>query len=1848
MNIKIKNKETEEIKNIIVEEENTFIKNDSSYETIEKRSLTGKHYNYKNGGCHAIFKNTTGHYYDKLSNQYLEIDNQLIDHEEYFENKNNEIKVMFAKNSNSDDLFSIQKDQYSVKWQIKGIKDSNKFIKTKLSQIEKVQQEDTNTQSIVVYNNIFDDINLLYKLQDNKVKETIVVNKKMENYQYIFQISTDNLKIKLNENNTQLHFLAADKENEELIFIIPAPIMEDSNGETSDNITYEIEYIQENSYNFTIIADGEWINDESRLFPVYIDPIIESFQQQAIQSMNLHFDTNSCVTGGAVGFINRFSWLFIKFNADLSKMKNIKKAFLSFDFEDIPSIENLEDMIKVKMLTQANDFNTMTKNYVFGSTIAELPFAQFFLTNHYLTIDLTDYFKHALKTGENYGIALTVENSILSSMKVFLENELNAAKTPTLEIYYSERTGQNYFPVDLEKSGQAKVDLNSGHLVYHHNDVAFSGLNFPINISHVYYSSDYNTASILEKRLNIISSMKTGYGWKLNIEQAFIALSNSGLYLNASGEIIEFKQEEGNANVLISKDNLSYRYYPTEKKMVDMQDNSYLFNNDGRLIEISNQKGKMQITYSSQKIYSIKDDLGRIIYFDYNSDNTLYRIRDTTVLISFEYNNGYLKKIIYPNTNDSESTVFNYSANILNSIANYDRRVTFSYLEEQVKTITMESFYSRIDENYSVPSNSLIDQIQIEYKNPFQTIVKNINGFTTLYQFDGNDRLELSCELNTNNEHVYPISFNTNAQGTLYNKYKRLTYNETIEKEGRKQNVLIKSFPVNNFESNKIYTLTFNLLAVSKYSPNIQFYIAVKVNSKTKKYYYTAHALENKNDGFLGQLIVISFPIFTNTNLQSVELGFSEYNNENKIIVKNFTIYDCMPTLNMQKLYHISTGKSYELEEIKRNDNMLTIMDFLIMQEKKKKGIDCISVNGGLFVTTDLSVKYKLPDNSNFSVANFSIENNVYHNQRSQIPTGTIYFEDEALLHNRSYDIATNYSGKRIINDLTYENELFTTSSDLTNKNQITTETDMRNATNTYTYNANGTCNTTTKRCNAEECTNKYSIVDSSTGIAEEIFDGRVKQSSYKKNQTIKYNKLGQVEKITLHNGQIINYLYNTQNLLKEVNTTISNVTSSNLIVYSADYPVKISHNNTNYYFTYDRLGRVISCKIGNSIIFTKTYNDFYGAGQTSETIVYSNSTDTYQKIYDKYGRLVKYLMNDVAKVGLSYNEFSQLTGFSDHFGGSVYYGYSYDENGFKSLAYNGPQSGGITVVRNNYGFITEMTTKCKNTQINYTYVYETKNCKCYPDARLAYMTVRTNTIKYTYDNLDRLKSRNYSNILQEYIYSSNTYMEVINGKVLEVNRGTNNYIEEVKHTIKSAVSSLFYKYDDFGNIISYIENGKLRQYTYDQLNRLSVVNDGYSNTKQEYIYDAGGNLATRKIYSITANQLVKTDEYSYDNTYWKDQLTRYNGKSISYDNIGNPLTYYNGYKMTWTRGRMLDSITINGITYNYRYSINGIRQSKIVNGVETTYYLEGNKILGEQTSVGYLKSYFYEGDNIIGIDIYENLFFLKNLQGDVIALYNTSGVLQCRYIYDEWGKVKVVDNNGQIITNPSHVGNINPIRYRSYYYDVESGLYLCGSRYYDPEIGRWINADDISYMDPTTINGLNLYSYCLNNPAMMCDASGNFPILILTFLAITTIVGGLIGAFKAHNDAIDAGKSGSDLYWATFRGTLVGMSVGLAVGGLIVAVGAAVVGAFGGMSASFLGTTALKAFAIGALAFNQFAFITAPILGIKMEGIEMTPNIEEKPIPKLWQKPYPPNFGKIKPYWLLSLNPSILWKYKF
>ena len=172
------------------------------------------------------------------------------------------------------------------------------------------------------------------------------------------------------------------------------------------------------------------------------------------------------------------------------------------------------------------------------------------------------------------------------------------------------------------------------------------------------------------------------------------------------------------------------------------------------------------------------------------------------------------------------------------------------------------------------------------------------------------------------------------------------------------------------------------------------------------------------------------------------------------------------------------------------------------------------------------------------------------------------------------------------------------------------------------------------------------------------------------------------------------------------------------------------------------------------------------------------------------------------------------------------------------------------------------------------------------------------------------------------------------------------------------------------------------------------------------------------------------------------------------------------------------------------QYNADGKRISKTVNGATTEYFLNGSQILAQKTGESTIW-FFYdsEGNRIGMIRNGYAFYYMYNLQGDVIGLMDArNGRIVARYTYDAWGKCTVQNADGWT------AGDANPFRYRGYYYDTETGLYYLNSRYYDPEVGRFISADNAISGTGESVQGYNLFSYCFNNPVNMEDPTGNWP----------------------------------------------------------------------------------------------------------------------------------------------------------
>ena len=312
---------------------------------------------------------------------------------------------------------------------------------------------------------------------------------------------------------------------------------------------------------------------------------------------------------------------------------------------------------------------------------------------------------------------------------------------------------------------------------------------------------------------------------------------------------------------------------------------------------------------------------------------------------------------------------------------------------------------------------------------------------------------------------------------------------------------------------------------------------------------------------------------------------------------------------------------------------------------------------------------------------------------------------------------------------------------------------------------------------------------------------------------------------------------------------------------------------------------------------------------------------------------------------------------------------------------------------------------------------------------------------------------------------------------------------------------------------------------------------------KTEYAYVANGG---------TLGAAADTITYGYESEYqaWADQLTSYDGEAIRYDASGNPTTY-RGYTMTWN-GRQLATATNGTNTISYSYDENGIRTQKTVNGVVTNYNYHGSALISQVTDNDTLLFSYDTAGNAAAVNYNGTYYYyVRNGQNDIIRLIDGDNNTVVEYAYDSWGTP--LSTTG---TLASTLGAQNPFRDRGYVYDAETGLYYVISRYYDPEIGRGINADN-QLSKGSDLTGLNLFAYCGNNPVNRIDPTGEawwhwaLGAAVVAVVAVATVVtcGGFAAAATAVcmvGSGVAAATTASTVAAGAFIGsaTVYGMAV--------------------------------------------------------------------------------------------------------
>ena len=394
---------------------------------------------------------------------------------------------------------------------------------------------------------------------------------------------------------------------------------------------------------------------------------------------------------------------------------------------------------------------------------------------------------------------------------------------------------------------------------------------------------------------------------------------------------------------------------------------------------------------------------------------------------------------------------------------------------------------------------------------------------------------------------------------------------------------------------------------------------------------------------------------------------------------------------------------------------------------------------------------------------------------------------------------------------------------------------------------------------------------------------------------------------------------------------------------------------------------------------------------------------------------------------------------------------------------------------------VTALTESIGGKSFSYTYAYD-------DDSRPTTFGYGDVTEQITYDGHGRSSGTTVKNGSRTVLGTGYAYRDVDSTY-------TTTQVKSVTNSYGGKTANFNYTYDASGNITS-ISGAQAVTYEYDDLGQLVWEKNATAGKAWNYTYDNGGNILSRTEYTCSGNGTVSgsgtTTSYTYGDAEWGDLLTAYNGEEITYDGIGNPLSY-RGWTMSWQGGRRLAGMTNGSDTLSFAYNESGLRTNKTVNGVAHSYVWQGSKLAADITDAYALYFHYDSSGEVIGFTRTANgtdteYFYVKNLQGDILKVITATGTEAAAYTYDAWGK---------LLTSTGDLAEVNPLRYRGYFYDTETSLYYLKSRYYDPEVGRFINPDAYASTGQGIL-GTNMFTYCDNNPIIYADFSGTISELVI------------------------------------------------------------------------------------------------------------------------------------------------------
>ena len=1696
--------------------------------------------------------------------------------------------------------------------------------------------------SRLTYAEVYENTNVIYDLQGNKVKESIVMeayDSDLVGYRYILEVGT--LNPVLNEDGS-IDFYDADNKN--IVMVMEAPFLLDANAEQSNDVRVTLTG-KGGTYYLTYTLPRQWLAQEERAWPVILDPaVVPSVRYYNIQDKTVG-DVKDSSANWAINEVGYYA------------PRGVERFYLRFN--DIPALTSA-DVILYAQIQMYKPYDSsvaapievhkvMTNWRESAITWANKPAIDDTVEDYQIvqaagnyTWDVTDIAR-GWYAGENTGMlfkaSAEVEQARQTNWKQFHASDM-ADETIILTVHYRNNNGLesywDYSSFSAGRAGTGYVNNHTGNLVWTRADLGFGGTRAAVAISHIYNAND--AAS---------NPFGMGYGWRTNYNQRVYQWSlNSNYYVWEDGDGTKhyfykvstgtYKDEDGLELELKTTGSGNSKYTITDKG-----GNVSHFDTKGRLTQITNNqatKSPVNVTYTTTSGYlinTVTDAIGRRYVFTY-TDGLLTKIeaqnssQQHLTQVTYGYTDSLLTSIT---DKDGESVTYTYnSEKLLTQVQDIDSyRLTVSY------NTTAEGAVRRVATVSEFDGDTSGGELTFTYAQN-QTTIEDYSGNKTVYQFnnwgnttsiqDGEGRAQFAqyaTDTDPDLQKGNQLTAASKLQNTVTNLFTDSSFENSTLWNG------VNGWPDITITSEQAFygSKSLKVVPYDKTIPTGEIILASPCYTIAPGESFTFSAYIKVVSGSAGIGIGSTNPnswetIQAASEWQRVQINHTNNTLENHpiygfITVSDEAYIDCVqleksPTASRYNLMEngdftansgwtgtgLATGDGIsaptEAASWLRGNAYKITGD----PETAKSVSQTVAVSGNegdVFVLTGWAQGNAVPLTED-SGRTFGLKAVFHYTDGTDSDPMTVSFNPDTpywqyaavpLVAGKAYSSVTvtlqyEYGMNTVYFDgLGLYKEQFSSSYVYDEDGNVTSVKDLQEKTTTYEYQNNNL----TKEILPDNTELTYTYdnyhnvltATSSTGLVYTFtYDTYGNNTSVslgtgdrKITSTAIYTTNGNALAFTTDNtGHTTSYLYNEDtNVLEWVYYPEGDLSTRDAYLYDEMYRVTESHKGftedaqVQYEYTDDLLTEIV--KTGAA--YTLNYGTFdlqsnimvanyllaqynYEERTNRLTKLLYGNNDFIEYTYDDQGRTVKDTYEDGDTVSYLYDNSGALATVIDSGSGistTYYYDFidrlaKYTEKGANyshSVEYGFDSKNNLSALKETINGITRET----------GYTYDADN-------RLETVTNANNTIVYTYDDFGRVEKQEVKNGTEVVLTTTYTYR---NPKTTT----TSTQISSIQHTAENYSVTYTYTYDGNGNILSISDGTNAITYEYDTRDQLIRENDPIAGISREYQYRDSGQLYYEVEKPYTTGDLswsIPTVQYTGASN-WEDMLVAVNDQSISRDEIGNMLSY-NGYTYTWEHGRELATMSNSTGTWTFTYDANGMRTKKVKTNAsgtvtDTYLYVYNGSQLSQMTKNGDVLNFFYDGEGRPAYFTYNNTayYYVTNLQGDVIAILDSTGTVVVNYHYDAYGVL--LQTGG---TMAATLGTLNPLTYRGYVYDHETGLYYLQSRYYNPAIRQFISADTTAVLTANlmSISNKNLFAYCDNNPVVRIDTEGCF-----WHFVVGAVVGAVVGVVTTAVEAVkddgwDAFTSGKT--WAKMgvsavcgavNGTVAASGAHLIVGGL-------------------------------------------------------------------------------------------------